>query len=200
MDDHDRVHFAAIAAIFFILQRRRRSRSCWVKPWLMLRERQGLFYNLVTEFCLQDAENFRGILRLDVNPFEHLLMKVAPIIEKKTRKPITHGQRLSVTLRFLATGENTCFTLFLIGVPVKLAFTSYCIYARHRPMCQLACLQPPWSKRTRWASPLALHLAAKSQGGHVTTRQALTGWKNQNIADNHRRTGYTGGKCLTNLD
>ena len=29
-----------------------------------------------------------------------------------------------------------------------------------------------------------------------TTRRALTGWRNQNVADNHRKTGYTGGKCL----
>ena len=45
---------------------------------------------------------------MSANRFEHLLSKVAPVISKKDtrmRKCVTAAERLSVTLRFLATGD-----------------------------------------------------------------------------------------------
>lgn len=56
---------------------------------------------------------FRDLLRISVEDFSVLLEKVAPHIMKKDthlRKAISPKDRLSVTLRFLATGEcaHTC--------------------------------------------------------------------------------------------
>ena len=48
-------------------------------------------------------------MRMTPNHFEHLVMLVAPLIEKRTtrfREPISASQRLALTLRFLATGES----------------------------------------------------------------------------------------------
>ncbi|XP_062412373.1 uncharacterized protein LOC134102312 [Sardina pilchardus] len=56
-----------------------------------------------------DRRGFRELLRMDVDDFNFLLDKVQPLIQRKDttlRKAITARQRLSVTLRFLATGES----------------------------------------------------------------------------------------------
>ncbi|KAL2092943.1 hypothetical protein ACEWY4_010255 [Coilia grayii] len=56
-----------------------------------------------------DRRGFRELLRMDVEDFNFLLEKVKPHIQRKDttlRKAITARQRLSVTLRFLATGES----------------------------------------------------------------------------------------------
>lgn len=53
-------------------------------------------------------KGFRDLLRISVEDFNFLLEKVAPHITKKDthlRKAISPKDRLSVTLRFLATGE-----------------------------------------------------------------------------------------------
>lgn len=53
-------------------------------------------------------KGFQNLLRVSVEDFNFLLEKVAPHITKKDthlRKAISPKDRLSVTLRFLATGE-----------------------------------------------------------------------------------------------
>nr|XP_015192141.1 PREDICTED: uncharacterized protein LOC102689759 [Lepisosteus oculatus] len=61
---------------------------------------------------LNDRTGFRELLRMTAEEFDFLLERVSPLISKqdtKLRKAITARERLSVTLRFLATGES--FTL-----------------------------------------------------------------------------------------
>lgn len=51
---------------------------------------------------------FRDLLRMSVEEFTYLLERVTPHIVKKDthlRKAISPRERLSVTLRFLATGK-----------------------------------------------------------------------------------------------
>lgn len=51
---------------------------------------------------------FRDLLRMSVEDFTYLLERVTPHIVKKDthlRKAISPRERLSVTLRFLATGK-----------------------------------------------------------------------------------------------
>ena len=55
-----------------------------------------------------DRKGFREFLRMSVEDFQLLLGKVEPLIRKtdtKMRRAISARQRLSVTLRFLATGR-----------------------------------------------------------------------------------------------
>ena len=55
-----------------------------------------------------DRKGFREFLRMSVEDFQLLLGKVEPLIKKtdtKMRRAISARQRLSLTLRFLATGR-----------------------------------------------------------------------------------------------
>ncbi|XP_030208666.1 protein ANTAGONIST OF LIKE HETEROCHROMATIN PROTEIN 1-like isoform X2 [Gadus morhua] len=64
---------------------------------------------LLTELEETDRKGFREFLRMSVEDFQLLLGKVEPLIRKtdtKMRRAISARQRLSVTLRFLATGES----------------------------------------------------------------------------------------------
>ncbi|ESO99568.1 hypothetical protein LOTGIDRAFT_141871 [Lottia gigantea] len=52
--------------------------------------------------------DFRNFMRMDSDSFDELLTLVAPIIEKKNtvmRPSIPPHQRLSIALRYLATGD-----------------------------------------------------------------------------------------------
>ena len=66
----------------------------------------GSFSNLLQELDCEDPAESRQFHRLDRNKFEDVLAKVEPIIYKEDtnmRQSISAGERLSITLRFLAT-------------------------------------------------------------------------------------------------
>ena len=54
---------------------RRQRRSVWTKAWILLREEQGAYHNLIQELRLQDVDSYRNFLRMDVHAFEELLGK-----------------------------------------------------------------------------------------------------------------------------
>lgn len=93
-------------------RRRRRMRAAcrttWSKTWIQRREGRGVYANLLREIEQQDPETFRQYHRFDARSFKKILDKVKPFIRKKDtvmRPSITSGERLSVTLSFLATGQ-----------------------------------------------------------------------------------------------
>ncbi|XP_064462305.1 uncharacterized protein LOC135372766 [Ornithodoros turicata] len=104
----------AVAAIFLIFaledevsapQRRRE----WSRQWLLRRKRLGCYENLLRELSLEDTATYRRWLRMDINTFELLLAKVGPLIRRLDtpfREAIHPGERLAITLRYLATGET----------------------------------------------------------------------------------------------
>ena len=55
-----------------------------------------------------DHESFYKYFRMTPERFDNLLVLVGPMLSKKSlyREPISAGERLSVTLRFLATGDS----------------------------------------------------------------------------------------------
>ncbi|KAE8739193.1 hypothetical protein FOCC_FOCC015316 [Frankliniella occidentalis] len=84
-------------------------RNIWVHHWVARRKKQGCHHNLFLELQLEDPERFRRCLRMDVAMFQDLVEKVTPIIRKQNthlRESISPAERLSVTLRHLATGES----------------------------------------------------------------------------------------------
>jgi len=57
---------------------------------------------------LTDTASYRNFLRMDNESFTILLHDVSPLISKletNMRQPISAEERLSVTLRYLATGK-----------------------------------------------------------------------------------------------
>ena len=64
---------------------------------------------LTEELRLKDHNEFRRFLRMKVDTFDQLVELITPYVGKidtNMRKAITVEERLSVTLRFLATGKS----------------------------------------------------------------------------------------------
>ena len=88
-------------------RRKRRNRIVWVRDWIQKRQRQGAYHQLMQELRYLDASSYRNFVRMDAATFEDLLAKVAPLItyaDTNMREAICPGERLALTLRFLATG------------------------------------------------------------------------------------------------
>ena len=61
------------------------------------------------ELYEEDQQGFKNFLRMDSSAFEDLLSKVSPIIHRQDtnmREAISASERLSITLRYLATGDT----------------------------------------------------------------------------------------------
>ena len=85
---------------------RRRKARFWVRRIYRERKEKGEFYILVKEAKLFDHELFFKMFRMFPAKFEQLLQYVAPSIMKRSqREPIGPEERLSITLRYLATGD-----------------------------------------------------------------------------------------------
>lgn len=91
---------------------RKKMRSMWVRKWIEDRPKEGFYAKLLPELrsdFTKDYSNF--LLRMSVVDFDELLDLVSPLIIKQDtqmRKAISPGERLAVTLRYLATVFNSC--------------------------------------------------------------------------------------------
>lgn len=99
---------ALCAAIYLYMSNKRQKRRCWVKGWMENRNKYGhmpLFHELRDNFPM----DFRNYLRMDCESFRILLDLVSPIISKKDtkmRESISAEERLTTTIRYLATGRS----------------------------------------------------------------------------------------------
>ena len=48
----------------------RRKRRIWVKPWLLNRQKSGIYHNLVNELVLADRGDYRRFMRMNTETFE----------------------------------------------------------------------------------------------------------------------------------
>ena len=97
-----------IAVIIKRQKRRRRNRVTWTRVWIQNRGAQGAYHQLMKELRLLDTSAYRNFVRMDASTFEELLGRVGPRITRQDtvmRNAIPPGERLAVTLRFLATGK-----------------------------------------------------------------------------------------------
>ena len=97
-----------IGLVISLPNKRKRKHKKWVRD-IFKRRNGGGSFNLVRETALADKKMFFRYMRMIPLSFEHLLSLVAAKITKQTtnyREPIPPQQRLSVTLRHLATGES----------------------------------------------------------------------------------------------
>ncbi|XP_037951439.1 putative nuclease HARBI1 [Teleopsis dalmanni] len=99
-------------------RKNKRKRRIWAKTWLQKREKFShvkLLKELETS-CIGDLKNF---LRMDNNNYTELLSMVQPLIIKQDtfmRDAISPHERLSATLRFLASGGTFQDLKFLTGI------------------------------------------------------------------------------------
>lgn len=90
-------------------RRRAANRNTWCKSWIKRRKTLGMYSNLVQELNAEDPSQFRAFHRLDRESFFDVLTMVEPFIAKQDtilRPAISANERLSLTLRFLATGMS----------------------------------------------------------------------------------------------
>ncbi|XP_062239062.1 uncharacterized protein LOC133948982 [Platichthys flesus] len=89
-------------------RREKKKKRVWVKEWSGGRVQPGLSL-LQRELETQEQSGFRKLLRMTAEEFDLLLAMVEPLITKqntKMRLAISPRERLSLTLRFLVTGET----------------------------------------------------------------------------------------------
>ena len=80
------------------------------RKWIKRREERGYFSNIVQELKIEDRLGFKDMFRMDVTDFEYVLSVIAPLITPKEiiggHKPISPEERLTLAIRYLATGES----------------------------------------------------------------------------------------------
>ncbi|XP_067128130.1 uncharacterized protein [Centruroides vittatus] len=106
-----KIDFSVCAIIVASLEKqnenKRRRKRGPTRTWIKRRTDKGAFLNLNLELRGEDPTSYRRWLRLTESQFEYLLRKISPRIQKQKTKfgePISPAERLTVTLRFLATG------------------------------------------------------------------------------------------------
>lgn len=90
----------------------------WAKQWFIDREKYT-HEKLLNELRVIEPNDFRNFLRMDGELFDELLALVTPEIGKRNtimRDAIPASQRLSITLRYLATGNSFEDLKFLTAV------------------------------------------------------------------------------------
>lgn len=90
-------------------QRKRKRRSCSVQPYLQRRPELGQYENLMYHLERENPELYRNFVRLGPGLFHEIVERVRPYLQRQYtnfRRPLTVGHRVSITLRFLATGDS----------------------------------------------------------------------------------------------
>lgn len=92
-------------------RRGRRRRSVWTRQWILRRNSQlrGTLNLAHVELRIEDNECFQKFFRMRNDLFDRLVEMITPYIQRQDtnmRECIAPRERLSLTLRFLATGES----------------------------------------------------------------------------------------------
>ncbi len=92
-------------------QARRRRRRFWHVTWLSIEQRlqHGMYHQLMHELERNDVPGFVRLMRFEPAMFREMEARLHDVLVKQDtnmRLAISPGERLAVTLRFLATGEN----------------------------------------------------------------------------------------------
>ncbi len=103
-----------------VQRRRRQRRTVWVRPWLERRVELGQYACLMEELQVEDVRSFKNFLRMDPAMFQELVDRLIPRLTKEDtsyRKSLTPGLKLSITLRYLASGDNYHSLMYGFRVP-----------------------------------------------------------------------------------
>ena len=108
----------------------KRRRKIWVKNWIKKRSIHGAYHQLMKELSCLDVSGYRNFVRMDSTSFETLINMVGPKVKRQDtvmRKAISPGERLAITLRFLATGTLFFHFINFFNLVVSL---NNCLYSR----------------------------------------------------------------------
>ena len=156
-------------------QRPRRRHNMWVRPWLLQREERGAYHNIMAELYATDIPGFTNFHEDDPRILEPRLARQAT----NYRAPISVGEKLALTIRYLATGESytSLSCPFRVGRSTISKFLpEVCRSIQDEfPREYLRCLTTPdeWKEletefRIRWNVPHALGVL---DGKHVALKK-----------------------------
>ncbi|KAJ8962359.1 hypothetical protein NQ318_018342 [Aromia moschata] len=98
--------FLALTLVALKRKKQQKKKRRWSKEWYKMRNR-FTHERLLNFLRDSEPEDYRNFLRMNHESFDYLLELVRPDIEKKDtimREAISASQRLSITLRYLASG------------------------------------------------------------------------------------------------
>lgn len=108
MASQDEDDMIALVGLCVVLNKKKKcKRKMWSKKWLT--KRNEYTHTRLLKDLVGEPSDFRNYLRMDEDAYKQLLLLVTPLIEKKDtvmRKSISPHERLTATLRFLATGRS----------------------------------------------------------------------------------------------
>ena len=81
----------------------------WVRPWLLQREERGAYHNIMAELYATDIPGFTNYMRMTPEFFEMIKTRLEPRLARQAtnyKAPISVGEKLALTIRYLATGES----------------------------------------------------------------------------------------------
>lgn len=88
--------------------RKPKKRRAWARDWLLKRKKFS-HVNLLHEVLVSTPKDFQNYFRMTNTCFQEMLNVIGPAIAKQDtvmRQAISVEERLSLTLRFLATGRS----------------------------------------------------------------------------------------------
>lgn len=97
-----------------------KKKRIWVKKWLHHRHAQGFCAKLLVQLRDEEPALYRNFVRMTSEQFDYLLGLVKPHIQKMDtimRTSISASDRLVLTLRYLATGDNFSDLQFIFQIP-----------------------------------------------------------------------------------
>ena len=89
------------------IQRPRKRHNMWVRPWLL--QREEAYHNIMAGLCATDIPGFTNFMKMTPEFFEMIKSRLEPCLARQTtnyRAPISVGEKLVLTIRYLATGES----------------------------------------------------------------------------------------------
>ena len=103
----DELYFLSLLSVVFVkCKNRRKKRRQWCKEW-MQRRNKFTHINLLNELR-HEPSDYNNFLRMNESVYNELLSLISPLIKKKDtqmRVAISPHERLTATLRYLATGQ-----------------------------------------------------------------------------------------------
>ena len=81
------------------------------RQWIQKEEEKGFYTNIVEELRVQNTKTYEEMLRMNYDAFKFILkeieLDITPVaLMSGGLKIISPGERLALTLRYLATGES----------------------------------------------------------------------------------------------
>ena len=163
-------------------QRPRRRHSMWVRRWLLQREERGAYHNIMAELYATDIPGFTNFMRMTPEFFEMIKTRLESRLARQAtnyRASISVGEKLALTIRYLATSESytSLSCQFRVGRSTISKFLPQVCRAIHYKFTReyLRCSTTPdeWKEletefRIRWNVP---HALGALDGKHVALKK-----------------------------